>query len=69
MNINIDKILKKQGKTRYWLSKEINYSYPNLVKLANNKTSSINFLILENICIALNCTPNDLFLMSTSTEK
>jgi putative transcriptional regulator len=61
MKINIDEILKQQGKTRYWLSKQIGFTYPNLVKLCNNETSSIRFDILYKICIALNCTPNDIF--------
>ena len=30
MYINIDNLLKEKGKTRYWLSKKINLSYPNL---------------------------------------
>ncbi|MCH4200569.1 MAG: helix-turn-helix transcriptional regulator [Clostridium tyrobutyricum] len=60
MKINIDQLLKQKNKTRYWLSKEINITYQNLCNLAENKTSSIKFEILEDICLALNCTPNDI---------
>lgn len=60
MKVCIDDILKKQNKTRYWLSKEINFTYPNLMKLCNNETSSIRFDVLEKTCIALNCSPNDI---------
>lgn len=61
MQITIDNILRTQNKTRYWLSKEINYSYPNLMKLCNNQTTSMQFEVIEKICHALNCTPNDIF--------
>ena len=68
MYINIDNLLKEKGKTRYWLSKKINLSYPNLKKLADNETSSIKFEIIENICIALNCSPNDIFIFEPLTH-
>lgn len=60
MRIVIDEILEKQNKSRYWLSKEIGYTYPSLMKLCNNETDSIKFDVLEKICIALGCTPNDI---------
>lgn len=68
MYINIDNLLKEKGKTRYWLSKEINLSYPNLKKLADNETTSIKFEIIENICKVFNCTPNDLFIVEPLTH-
>lgn len=64
MTVNIDNILKKQNKTRYWLSKTIGYSYPSLMQLCNNKSDSIQFEILEKICVALNCTPSDILIIS-----
>ncbi len=60
MKVCIDEILKTQNKTRYWLSKEINFTYPNLMKLCNNETISIRFDVLEKICNVLNCSPNDI---------
>ena len=67
MKVNIDNILKQQNKTRYWLSKKIEYSYPSLMNLANNKTDSIQFEILEKMCIALNCTPSDILIINRTT--
>lgn len=63
MYIAIDKMLKKRGVSRYRLSKEINYSYQRLMKLANNETKSISFDILEAICIYLDCTPSDILII------
>ena len=64
MYINIDKLLEKKGKTRYWLAKEINVSYPTMKKLADNNTDGTKFDTIEKLCIALNCTPNDLLILS-----
>lgn len=61
MKIIIDEVLASQGKTRYWLAKEIGFAYHNLVKLCEGKTTSIKFELIENICKALKCTPNDIF--------
>ncbi|BCJ93567.1 hypothetical protein acsn021_11360 [Anaerocolumna cellulosilytica] len=61
MRIKIDDTLSKNNKTRYWLAKEVGMSYQALAKLSNNQTISIHFDLLEKLCKALNCTPNDLF--------
>lgn len=63
MMVNIDKLLKDRGKTRYWLSKEINITYPNIKKLADNNTESIKFKILEDICNVLNCKLDELLIV------
>lgn len=66
MLINIDSILKRKGKSRYWLSNQIKMTYPNLKRLCDNNTSSISFEILEQICTVLNCTPNDILIFEES---
>ena len=60
MKICIDELLSKKGKTRYWLSTQTGITYPNIYKLAGNKTISLKFDLLEKICIALECTPSDI---------
>lgn len=66
MKINIDNLLKEKNKTRYWLAKEVGITYPNLCNLAENKTSSVKFDILEKICLTLECSPNDLIKITPS---
>ena len=61
MKINIDEKLNELGKTRYWLSKEVGITYQNIMRLCNGQTNSIKFDLIEKICKALNCTPNDIF--------
>lgn len=58
---NILKILEEQGKTMYWLAQETHMKYQSIHNLANNKTESIKFENMANICKALNCSLNDLF--------
>ncbi|AKO92013.1 Cro/Cl family transcriptional regulator [Priestia filamentosa] len=60
MKIMIDDLLKEKDRTRYWLAKEVRITYPNLCNLADRKTASIKFEIMERICTALECTPNEL---------
>ena len=67
MYITIDKVLLSQKRTRYWLAKEANITYPTLKKLCDNKTVSIQFSVLERICKVLNCTPNDILSIEEST--
>ena len=54
-------LLEKQGKTKYWLYKQLGMSWQNFMKMMNNETKSIQYKNIETMCLLLNCTPNDLF--------
>ena len=54
-------LLAKNGKTKYWLYKQLGMSYQNFSKMINNETKSIRYENIETMCFLLNCTPNDLF--------
>ena len=54
-------LLEKNGKTKYWLYKQVGMSYQNFNKMINNQTKSIRYENIETICLLLNCTPNDIF--------
>ena len=54
-------LLEKQGKTKYWLYKQLGMSYQNFSKMVNNETKSIRYDNIETLCLLLECTPNDLF--------
>ena len=60
IRITLDEILAIKGKTKYWLAKETDIKYQTLLLLQQNKTTSIRSETLEKICIALDCTPNDI---------
>ncbi len=54
-------ILAEQGRTKYWVYKQLNMSYQNFNRMVNNETKSIRYENIETLCLLLNCTPNDLF--------
>ena len=64
ITLNVLNLLKKKGKTRYWLYKQLGMSYQNYNKMINNQTKSIRNENIELICRALECTPNDLLIMT-----
>jgi hypothetical protein len=61
IRLNALELLKKQGKTKYWLYKQLDMSYQNFNKMINNETKSIKYENIEAMCQLLCCTPNDLF--------
>ena len=61
LRLNVLKLLEKQGKTKYWLDKQLGMSYQNFSRMVNNETKSIRYENIETMCLLLNCTPNDLF--------
>lgn len=64
IKLNVLELLEKQGKTKYWLYKQLGMSYQNFSKMVNNETKSIRYENIETICLLLNCTPNDLLVIS-----
>ncbi|MBE6931952.1 MAG: helix-turn-helix transcriptional regulator [Ruminococcaceae bacterium] len=64
IKLNVLKLLQEQGKTKYWLYKQLGMSYQNFNKMVNNQTKSIQYENIETMCLLLNCTPNDLLVFS-----
>lgn len=60
MLVTIDDVLRQKEKTRYWLTQQVGITYQNMKKLCDNNTSAIRFDVLERICKALECSPNDI---------
>lgn len=69
MKVKINEVLAEQGKSKYWLSKQTGITAPTLTNLSNGKTTRISFDLLDKICSALNCTPNDILEPEPPTEK
>ena len=61
IRLRVLELLEKQGKTKYWLYKQLGMSYQNFSRMVNNETKSIRYENIETICLLLNCTPNELF--------
>ncbi len=64
IKLDVLRLLEERGKTKYWLYKQLGMSYQNFSKMVNNKTKSIRYENIETICLLLNCTPNDLFVIT-----
>ena len=58
--LNIEELLKKNNKSKYWLCQNMNVTSRNMNRIIRGETSSISFKYLEEFCKLLNCTPNEL---------
>lgn len=67
IGIGIDEILKRRGRTFYWLAKETGVSHTTLWRLKKGKALGINFDTLEKLCVALGCQPGD--VLSLTNQK
>lgn len=59
IQIQIDQLLKEQGRSFYWLAKETGVSHTTLWRLKKDKAQGITFNTLEKICQTLKCQPGD----------
>ena len=64
IHLDVLRLLEEQGRTKYWLYKQLGMSYQNFNRMVNNETKSIRYENIETICLLLNCTPNDLFVIT-----
>ena len=60
VKLNVEKILKEQGKSKEWLCDKMDISHYNLNRAITGKTQSISFKYLQVFCKALNCSFNEL---------
>lgn len=61
LSLKINKILENQNRSAYWLGKQTGIAPNNIGKICNGETSTIRFDTIEKICLALNCSIDDLF--------
>lgn len=63
IELKLDDMLEKRGKSAYWLSRETGMAESVLWRMRHGKTAGIQFDTLERICLALECLPGDLLIM------
>lgn len=66
--LNVEKILREQGKTKEWLCDKMDISHFNLNKAIKGNAKSISYKYLQGFCKALNCSFNDLMTIVPDTE-
>ena len=64
VKLNVIKLLEQKEKTKYWLYKQLGMSYQNFNRMINNQTKSIQYENIDAMCQILECTPNDLFIIT-----
>lgn len=63
IKMNIEELLKKNGRTKYWLCQRMNITSRNLNRIIRGQTTSISFKYIEEFCKYLNCTPSELITL------
>lgn len=61
--LNIEKLLKKNKKSKYWLVNKMESDYQTINAMINNETKGIKFSTIEKLCTFLDCTPNELIII------
>lgn len=61
IKLNIQNLLDKQNKTRYWLVKHMESNYETINRLCDNKSVALQLETIEKLCNVLECEPSDLF--------
>lgn len=61
--LNVKNLLDSKGKTQYWLAKQTGISANNIGKIYNGETVNIRLDTINKLCLALDCTPGDLFIL------
>lgn len=59
--LRVKEILKEQGKTKYWLVKQMEANYKVVSDMIEGETISIRFDTIDKLCKILKCQPGDLF--------
>lgn len=60
ITFNIEELLKKKKKSKYWLCQNMNITTKNLNRVINGETMSISFKYLEDFCKYLDCSVDEL---------
>ena len=68
VNVNIEKLLKKEKRSKYWLCQKMNITSRNLNRIIRGETTSISFKYIEEFCFYLKCTPGELFTIVTPSQ-
>ncbi|EEG29187.1 hypothetical protein CLOSTMETH_03300 [[Clostridium] methylpentosum DSM 5476] len=60
--LNIEELLKKNQKSKYWLVKQLDSNYTVINNMIAHNTTGINFETIDKLLNIFNCEFNDLFV-------
>lgn len=69
IKINIELLLKRRGKSKYWLCQQMNLTSRNINRIIHGETTAISFKYIEEFCEYLNCTPGELITIVNSNDE
>ena len=69
LNFNIEKLLKKKKKSKYWLYQNMNITNRSLNIIINGETTSISFKYLEELCKYLDCNLTELISIDNDNKN
>lgn len=69
IRLNIEELLKKNNKSKYWLCQKMNITSRNLNRIIRGDTSSISFKYIEEFCVLLKCSPNELMRIEAKERR
>ena len=68
IKVNLEELLKKNGRSKYWLCNQMDITSHNLNRVIYGETKSISFKYIGDFCKYLECTPNELFTIEASKD-
>ena len=69
MKVILKEPLEKKGKSQYWLAKETGIAASTLSNMCSNKTTKVDFVVLQKICNALKCDITDILSTAKDDDK
>lgn len=66
--LNIEQLLKKNKRSKYWLCQNMNMTSRNLNRIIRGETTAISFKYIEQFCYFLRCTPAELITVVPEKE-
>lgn len=67
IHFNIENLLKRKNKSKYWLCQNMNITNRNLNRVIHGETNSISFKYLEELCKYLECSLDELMDIDKDT--
>lgn len=67
--LQIQEMLIKNGKTKYWLTNKMGKSHQSISNLMKKDLSGIHFDTLEQLCRVFNCEIGEIIVIKKDDEK
>lgn len=67
--LQIQELLKKKGKTKYWLTNKLGKSHQSVSNLMKKDLSGIHFDTLEQLCNIFDCEVGELIVLKKENGK